>query len=386
MVAPAWLPLPPKAYGGIEYVVHYLTTELRKLGVKVELFTVAGSTTPNDGLHAYYKEPQYAHIHRPLYESEYIPIAQVMFALNQIRLDGQFDIIHDHNGFTGPAMMAQLDPRYYPPALHTLHGPPFSTEQQIKETGLPDNRPMWRQLGTSKSLFIAPISAALVKDAPKELKSRIVKPVHNAVAAEEFPFQPQKHDYFITLARFSTQKGQGLAARLCEDLGIKLRMMGIVADLTSPRDVLAELAKPDSRYKDIADFNYFKTEVLPYLDPGWIEYVGNFGGQRKLDLIANSKGLLFPIQWDEPFGLAVIEALACGTPVVAMNRGAMPEIIEHGVNGFLANSPDEFREYMKQVDQIDPAACRRSVEENFSARVMAEKYIERYREVIKQAR
>jgi glycosyltransferase involved in cell wall biosynthesis len=101
-----------------------------------------------------------------------------------------------------------------------------------------------------------------------------------------------------------------------------------------------------------------------------------------MKFISHAKALLFPITWDEPFGMAVIEALACGTPVIAMNRGAMPEIIEHGVNGFLADTEEEFAEYMERVDEIDPAVCRASVERKFSASAMADAYIARYKEVI----
>lgn len=101
-----------------------------------------------------------------------------------------------------------------------------------------------------------------------------------------------------------------------------------------------------------------------------------------MKFISEAKALLFPVTWEEPFGMAVIEALACGTPVIAMNRGAMPEIIEHGVNGFLANDEKEFAEYMERVDEIDPKECRRTVEERFSAVAMAEAYVERYKEAI----
>ncbi|MBC7746434.1 glycosyltransferase, partial [Pedobacter sp.] len=107
-------------------------------------------------------------------------------------------------------------------------------------------------------------------------------------------------------------------------------------------------------------------------------------GRTKQRLLGRAKALLFPIQWEEPFGMAVIEALACGTPVVAMNRGAMSEIIKHGVNGFLANSIEEFEEYMTRVGEISPEACRVSVEENFSLDSMADGYIERYKEVLRR--
>jgi len=113
-----------------------------------------------------------------------------------------------------------------------------------------------------------------------------------------------------------------------------------------------------------------------------IVYSGNLAGPSKMRFISQAKALLFPIQWEEPFGMAVIEALACGTPVVAMRRGAMPEIIEHGINGFLADTEEEFAEYMQRVDEIDPADCRMSVKRQFSAEVMTANYIDRYHEAI----
>jgi glycosyltransferase involved in cell wall biosynthesis len=147
-----------------------------------------------------------------------------------------------------------------------------------------------------------------------------------------------------------------------------------------------ELSNPLSSYRSHPHFKYYSDKILPYtIKYPRITYSGNLSGSAKIKFIAEAKALLFPIQWEEPFGMSVIEALACGTPVVAMNRGAMPEIIEHGVTGFLANNEEEFTEYMKRVDEIDPAACRRSVEEKFSASAMAEAYLERYKDIIKLA-
>jgi glycosyltransferase involved in cell wall biosynthesis len=134
-----------------------------------------------------------------------------------------------------------------------------------------------------------------------------------------------------------------------------------------------------------ADFRYYSDEILPYtLRYRNITYSGNLSGARKMKFLSEARALLFPLEYDEPFGMAVIEALACGTPVVAMNRGAMPEIIQHGVNGFLANTEKEFSEYMERVGEIDPAACRASVERLFSADHMATEYIDRYKEVIRR--
>jgi glycosyltransferase involved in cell wall biosynthesis len=116
--------------------------------------------------------------------------------------------------------------------------------------------------------------------------------------------------------------------------------------------------------------------VQPYEDPGrGIAWVGSVGGARKRELVAGARALLMPIRWEEPFGMAVIEALASGTPVVAMRRGAMPVIIEHGRNGFLADDEEEFARYLQRVDEIEPEDCRSSVRDRFSAAVMAERYV-----------
>lgn len=143
-------------------------------------------------------------------------------------------------------------------------------------------------------------------------------------------------------------------------------MAGSVADITTNRRLLLELANPMSKYRSDAQFKYYSDEILPYfLRYPKITFLGSLAGKKKLKFLSEAKVLLFPIEWEEPFGMSVIEALACGTPVIAMNRGAMSEIIEHGVTGFLANTQREFEEYMTRIDEINPRACRAAVE-NFS--------------------
>lgn len=138
--------------------------------------------------------------------------------------------------------------------------------------------------------------------------------------------------------------------------------------------------------KIVYRIRYFSDKIFPFvLNHPKITYSGNLGGARKTKFVSEAKALLFPIDWEEPFGMAVIEALACGTPVIAMNRGAMPEMIEHGKNGFLANNEVEFEEYMNRIDEIDPAMCRESVERNFSSEKMASQYVERYEEVLRRS-
>ena len=386
MIAPPWLPVPPVGYGGIENVLAVLIPALMEQGAHVELFTVGDTTIKATRNHVLYPEGQYNYIHHPMYESLPIPAAQTFFALNKVLAAGDFDVIHSHNDLTD--ILAAAYANDLPPVVHTLHGPPFTTPDRL-ELGLPDNLPLWKQLGASqrltrqKNLFIVCISQTLAGNAPRGLRPLLLRPVHNGVDPTQFPFVSKKSDYFVTLARSHPDKGQGIAARVCSKLGLKLKLAGVVGSMNRPKQVMLELANPLSRYRSLIDFRYFSDEVFPYLDDT-IEYVGDLSGQNKLDFLSHARALLFPIQWEEPFGMAPIEALACGTPVVAMARGALPEIIEHGVNGFLAKNEVEFEHYMLRVDEIDPAACRKSVEDKFSAECMAYEYLKRFNTAIKK--
>ena len=384
MLAPPWLAIPPKGYGGVENVLDALVRELLHLGVKVELFTVGETTLRSTKKHWLYKQSQMIHMYKPWFDSIPVMTAHVLFALNAIKKDGGFDIIHDHNVISGPLALAFADSAL-PPAIHTLHGPPFTDERRLKESGLPDNMAMWRQFGSAAQLYFVAISEALHKNAPRALKKRMLAPVHNPIKMRSFPFVKKKGDYFATLARFHPDKGQALAVRACKELGYYLKMAGSVAGIASRRQVLMELANPSSAYRSLADFRYFSDQIFPHID-GDIEHIGEVQGREKMRFISRARALLFPIQWDEPFGMAATEALACGTPVVAMNRGALPEIIEHGVNGFLANNYKEFKQYMQRVDEIDPGDCRRSVTDKFSATRIAQQYLERYHEVLARAK
>lgn len=384
MIAPPWLALPIKGYGGIELVLDGLIDGLKKLDVEVVVFANGEHKTPGVKTHSIYKTEQFKEIHRPGYETLPIMGAHLQFALNQIKKDGNFDIIHDHNGYIGPQVLAwaSADPDL-PPIVHTHHGPPFSTKEMLAQ-GLPDNRLFWEQMAEHMGrCYIIGISEALMKPAPKALHSHILPPVYNAIDVNHFPFVDKKRDYFMTLARFSRDKGQHIAVKLAAKTKSRLRMAGTVAGIESSRKLLFELANPMSNYRNMAEFRYYSDQILSYtIRYPKITFSGNLKGARKNKFISEAKALLFPIDWEEPFGMAVIEALACGTPVIAMNRGAMPEIIKHGVNGFLADNEDEFLEYMGRLDEIDPSACRQSVIDKFSEDVMAAGYLERYEQAI----
>lgn len=383
MIAPPWLNMPPTGYGGIEYMVHYLTTELEELGHEVHLFTVGDTSTKAHRKNYIYPIGQFRHIQRPWYEALPIEAAHINMALNMVKTAGDFDVIHDHNFYIGPAMMANLDPKVFPPVLHTLHMP-FSDDAKV-EAGAPDNREMYAQLKYNKRLFFNGISYSQLKGAPPEITPRLVGAVHNAVDINDYPLETKKDDYFLTIARFCEEKGVGTAAKLCAEQGYKLKMAGLISTIASPHQLKEELTLTYSRYEEDQEFAYFKQHVAPYVSED-IEYIGAIYGRQKHEITGRAKALLWPITWEEPFGMAPIDVMATGTPVIAYRRGAVTEMIEHGVNGFIADTEDEFREYMHRVHEIKPEDCRAVVEERFSARVMARSYVEGYNRIIARSK
>lgn len=385
MVAPPWLALPIKGFGGIELVVEGLLVELVRQGVEVELFGNSARKMPAIKTHALYKTEQIRHISRPYTETLPLVLAHMQFALNEIRKDGHFDIIHDHNELIGPqfwALASQLSG--VPPVLHTIHVPPANNGQMIKQ-GLPERRTYLELLTDMGNMYMVTISDAMTALLPRQVHSHTLGKVYNALDPAKYPFKKEKKDHFITLARFSWLKGQHVAAKLCAKKGHPLYMAGPISGIETPSELRAELKNPDTPLRNSIDFSYYREQVLPYeMRYKNIKYMGNLSGREKLAFIGDAKALLFPIDWEEPFGMAVIEALACGTPVIAMNKGALPEIITHGVNGFLANTESEFAHFMERVDEIDPAVCRASVVDRFSADSIIEDYINRYEEVLRR--
>lgn len=390
MIAPPWLKIPVAGYGGTEAVIDGLVKGLVEQGVEVEVFGVGDKPLHGCKVHPVTRGEQFRDILKPMYDYALpIPCAHLLTALKMIREDGRFDIIHDHTYFVGPTVLSlAAGHQGLPPAIHTIHGPQLTSEAMLKD-GHFDNRIFWRTLREHGNLLLVPISDAMRKTMPVEMKPALMNTVHNAVDVEQLPFvgREGKKKYFITLARFCEDKGQHIAAKICARHGYRLRMAGTVATIASQRKLMFEIANPLSSYRGDDDFKYYSDKVLPYvLRSPKVSYTGSVGGKRKLKFISEAQALLFPIQWEEPFGMSVIEALACGTPVVAMRRGAMPEIIEHGVTGFLANDEREFAEYMKRVDEIDPVACRAAVEKKFSEQRMARRYVSRYMQAIEMAK
>lgn len=386
IIAPPWLALPVKGYGGIELVLEGLISGLRKQGIEMEVFSNGQYKIRGVVTHSYYKKELFDKIHKPYYETIGYINAHIQFSLNKILEDGSFDIIHDHNTLIGPLFFSYASRiKGVPPVLHTFHGPPFDKMQ--KSLDKPDFHSQLDLIKDMGNMYMVAISDAMTKMAPAKIKTHLLSPVHNAIDLDQFTFSADKKDYYITLARFTPEKGQHVAVKLANKHKKRLRMAGTVNGIGSGRKLLAELSNPLSEHRSNHEFRYYSDKILPHvLNNPRITYAGNLSGQKKMQFLSKAKALLFPIDWEEPFGMAVIEALACGTPVVAMKRGAMPEIIEHGVTGFLAENEKEFEEYMLQVDEINPEDCRKSIESKFSANVMAASYIERYNQVINLAK
>jgi glycosyltransferase involved in cell wall biosynthesis len=379
IIAPPWLKLFPGCFYGIELVVQNLASHLTELGHHVELFSVAGTQTKVTKLHWYHKEEQYRHIHRPYYESASILIAHIQYALNIIRNKGDFDIVHDHNSYLGTAILANA--RDIPPVLHTFHEP--FTDSRMLGRGIPDNRLMFDQYRNLEGMYFNGVSKAQIKGAPAAVKKNMRGVVYNGVDLNDHIYNEKKDNYYVNIGSLTPEKGVDVAVKICYELGLNLKLAGTIGGgIGSPDQLKKELRKKARRESEDPYFRYFRQRVQSYLKPNQIEYLGTVSGIKKKRLYANAKAFLNPIDRDEPFGLSVVDALASGTPVVTYRRGAMPEIIKHGYNGFIADSYREFKQYVKRIDEIKPENCRKSVEERFSADVMADNYIDLYKRII----
>ncbi len=381
IIAPPWLSTYPGCYYGIENVIQNLTSELHKRGHDVVLFGVGGSSTEASKIYWYHKEDQYKNIHRAWYEAVPIISSHLLYSLNIITSHGDFDIVHDHNSFVGPAMMAFAYGNL-PPVLHTLHEP--FTNPKLIDAGIPDNRMLFEELKHARGMYFSGVSESQLSTAPKDIDSRVLEVIPNGVELNDYTFRAKKEDYFLSVGRISEDKGQAIAAKLCSELKVPFKMAGTIGgNITTAKQAAAELKSPTAlSTQNNPYFEYYREKVAPFLKKDKIEYLGTIFGPKKKALFAKAKAFLAPITWEEPFGISLIDALASGTPVIAYNRGAFPEIIEHGRNGFLANTEKEFREYMQRIDEIDPHECRKSVEEKFSAAAMTDRYIALYERVI----
>jgi glycosyltransferase involved in cell wall biosynthesis len=327
-IAPCWITVPPQGYGGIELVVALLADELTDRGHEVTLFASGGSQT-KARLSSYYEVPPGT---ASLVENPLAELPHLLFAYSQA---SEFDLIHDHSSPVGCSMGSMLSS---PPVVHTIHGPLF------------DGMPTEIYPLVAERINLVSISDYQRRGLPE---IRYAATVYNGIDVARYRFQESKADYLLFLGRMSEQKGAHLAVEAAKRLGKKL--------------VIA------SKMVEPAEISYFERQVKPVLT-GDEEILGEISFEEKVDLYARAECTLMPIQWPEPFGLVMIESMACGTPAVVYRNGAAPEIVDDGETGFLVDDFEGFVAAVARAGEIDPKACRGAVEARFSSRAMVDGY------------
>ena len=333
MVAPPWFDIPPRQYGGIEAVLADLVEALIDNGHDVTLIGV-GEDRTRARLIRTFPEPLGERLGEPF--PEVLHAARVARILDELDVD----VIHDHS-MAGPLVAARQDV----PTIVTVHGP---VAEELGE--------YYRQLGTTVSLVA--ISDRQRRTAPD---LNWLATVHNALRIDGFPFQAEKEDWAFFLGRCVQDKGMHVAIDAARAAGRRIVLA-------------AKCSEPLERA-------YFDAEIAPRLGPD-TEWLGEVSSAEKKELLSRAGCLLFPILWEEPFGMVMIEALACGTPVVALRNGSVPEVVIDGLTGIICDDLDELPAALHQVDTIDPELCRKDVVDRFRPEVMAEGYEHAYRATI----
>ena len=333
LIAPPWTPVPPVGYGGTEVVVDNLARGLQSLGHDVRLFSVGDSACPVPTSYLYETAP------RPI-GTTVEEAAHVLAAYDAM---ADVDVIHDHT-VLGP-LLAPRRQRGAPPVLSTHHGA-FTGE----------NRRIFRE--TARRAAVIAISHDQASRAPE---IPIAAVIHHGIDLATYQAGPGDGGYLLFLGRMSPEKGAGTALRMARRSGHRL--------------VLA------TKMREAAEIDYFKTVVEPLLTDDDQVLVEPSLGVR-LELLRHAQALVNPIAWPEPFGLAMAEALASGTPVVGYGTGAAPEIVDHGVTGFLCADEDELADAAGRIATLDRGACRAAVEERFSLPRMVRDHVELYERVL----
>ncbi|MHB8451453.1 MAG: glycosyltransferase family 4 protein [Mycobacteriales bacterium] len=337
MIAPPYFAVPPAAYGGVEAVVADLVDALVDRGHEVTLIGAGPHGTRAQRFVATYAAPLSDRLGEPFPEVAHAALAA------RILDDLVVDLVHDHT-FAGPLLARGRST----PTLVTAHGP---------MDGEPGG--YYRSLGATIGLVA--ISDAQRRTAP-DLPWQAT--VHNALRAETFPFRADKEDFALFLGRFHPDKGPHLAIDAARAAGLRIVLAG-------------KCSEPLERA-------YFAREIQPRLGPD-TEVFGVADATAKRDLLSRASCLLFPACWDEPFGLVLIEAMACGTPVVALRRGAVPEIVVDGQTGVIVELPGELPDAIDRARRLDPVACRRHAETAFSVEPMVAGYEGAYRRMLAAA-
>lgn len=330
MLSPIAWRTPPRHYGPWESVVSLLTEALVDRGVEVNLFATGDSQTSGK-LHA---------VCETGYEEDRDIIPKVWEGLHISEVferAGDFDLIHNHFDFL-PLTYSGL---VRTPVITTIHG--FSS---------PGILPVYEKYNRR-------VAYVSISNADRSPKLDYIGTIHHGIDLHQFDFQPHPKGYLLFFGRIHPDKGAREAIEIAKKSQKKLILAGIIQD--------------DA---------YYQQHVKPHLDNVQISYIGSVGPRQRNQLLGGASALLHPIHFDEPFGLSIVEAMACGTPTIAFNRGSMPELIHHGVNGFLVNNCSEAIECVTRIQEIDRSRCRKVVEQKFTVSRMADAYIKVYRKLL----
>lgn len=346
-VAPPFEAVPPIAYGGTERVVATLTEELVRRGHDVTLFAAGDSRTSAR------LEPT---VEKALWHCE--PLFKDLNPFWSITVDTvweklqDFDVVHSHLDYWG-----------YPLARHggvpvvtTLHG----------RLDLPELQPLYRRF---PDVLLVSISNAQRR--PLRM-ANFVATIYHGIELDQFTFSPERGDYLAFLGRISPEKGLDTAIRVARRAGMPLR---IAARKPLHHD------DPNVR----ADWEHYRQDIKPLLERGHATLIGEVAGQKKDNFLRDAAALLFPIRWPEPFGLVMVEALACGTPVIALRDGSVPEVIDDGVTGFVCSDEEEMVSAVGRLAELDRARCRAEAERRFSPTAMASAYEALYDRLLRSA-
>jgi glycosyltransferase involved in cell wall biosynthesis len=338
-VAPLYESVPPESYGGTERVVSYLTEELVNQGHQVTLFASGDSVTQGELVAA---------SRRSLREDKDCidQLAHHVVLLEKLfRQAEQFDVIHFHIDYLHFPMTRRR------PVVHvtTLHG----------RLDVPDLVPLYEEFG---DMPLVSISNAQREPLPW---LNWLATVYHGLPENLYRFRAEPGKYFAFLGRISPEKRVDRAIEIAKQIGIPLKIA----------------AKIDS-----VDRDYFETEIKPLLRDPIVEHVGEIGDGEKDEFLGNAYALLFPIDWPEPFGLVLIEAMACGTPIIAYRQGSVPEVMEEGQTGFIVNQLDDAIAVARRIPELSRKGCREIFEQRFTARRMAHDYLRVYQRLIERDR
>ena len=339
-IAPLHEAVPPKFYGGTERVVSYLTDALVDLGHDVTLFA-SGDSQTKATLEAAW--PRALRLDPSIRDA----LAPHMLLLESVRQRAhEFDVLHFHLDYMPFSLFSQLDT----PFVTTLHG----------RLDLPELQPIFNTFTKAPVISISDSQRLPLPQAAW------LNTIYHGLP--ESLLTPQTHkepEYLAFLGRICPEKRADLAIKIAAQSGLPLKIAAKV---------------------DKVDQEYFKTTIEPLLSQAHVEFIGEINEAQKPEFLSGAKALLFPIDWSEPFGLVMIEAMACGTPVIAFNRGSVPEVIDHGVTGFICEDVQGAVGALQRLDELSRPEIRAQFERRFSARTMAQNYVESYTTMLQAAK